>query len=224
MESTYLLAKGLLKPWLGTWFKWSLEGLENIPKKGPGLLAVNHIAYLDPLAAAYVVDKVGRVPRFLAKAELFDDKKIGWVLKGAKQIRVERGSREAPMALDRAIEAVNKGELVVIFPEGTITTNPDLSPMAAKTGAARLALATGVPITPCALWGTANVWGKSSKKNWKPRQDIAIRVGESIELTGDPSSAEVWATEGAKVMDAIATLVASLRAVVPDRRRRKAAA
>jgi 1-acyl-sn-glycerol-3-phosphate acyltransferase len=223
VESTYLLAKVILKPWLGTWFKWSLEGLDNIPKKGPCLLAINHIAYLDPLACAYAVDKVGRIPRFLGKAELFDDPKIGWVLKGAKQIRVERGSREAPMALDHAIKAVESGELVVIFPEGTITNNPDLSPMAAKTGAARLGLATGIPIVPAALWGTANIWGKGTKKNWKPGQDIAVRVGEPIQLEGDPEDADVWAREGARVMDAISVLVASLRAVVPDRRRRKAA-
>ncbi|MCA1707083.1 MAG: 1-acyl-sn-glycerol-3-phosphate acyltransferase, partial [Actinobacteria bacterium] len=81
MEPTYLLAKGLLKPFLRTWFRWTLEGIENIPTDGPAIVAFNHIAFLDPLAAAFAVDKAGRIPRFLAKAELFDDKKIGWVLK-----------------------------------------------------------------------------------------------------------------------------------------------
>lgn len=223
METTYKVAKAILKPWLSTWFHWSIEGVENIPRKGPALLAFNHIAYLDPLAAAFAVDRAHRIPRFLAKAELFDDKKISWVLKGAKQIPVERGSREAPMALDHAIDALERGEVVVIFPEGTITSNADLSPMAAKTGAARLALATEIPIIPCAIWGTANVWGKGYKKNWKPGQDIAVRVGEPIEAVG-ADTAETWSSLGADVMDAIAVLLASLRPVVPDRRRKKDAA
>ena len=83
MEPTYLLAKVILKPWLATWFRWYIEGLEHLPRKGAAILAINHIAYLDPLAAAYVVDKVKRTPRFLAKSELFDDKRIAWILRGA---------------------------------------------------------------------------------------------------------------------------------------------
>lgn len=86
-EPTYLLAKAILKPWLGAWFRWNIEGLENIPRRGPAILAFNHIAYLDAFAAAYVVDGAGRRPRFLAKSELFEDKRIAWVLKGAKQDR-----------------------------------------------------------------------------------------------------------------------------------------
>jgi 1-acyl-sn-glycerol-3-phosphate acyltransferase len=175
VESTYLLAKGVLKPWLATWFKWSIEGLENVPRSGPALLAFNHIAYLDPLAAAYVVDRAHRVPRFLAKSELFEDKKIGWVLRGAKQIEVRRGSKDAPMALEHAFAALKRGELIVVFPEGTITTDPDLKPMRAKTGTARLALGSGVPVVPCALWGTANIWPKGHAKRWRPR--VPGRVG-----------------------------------------------
>ena len=224
METTYTLAKAILKPWLSLWFDWSIEGLEHIPRKGPALLCFNHIAYLDPLAAAYALNEAGRIPRFLAKAELFDDKKIGWVLKGAKQIRVERGTKDAPMALDHALDAVRGGEAVVIFPEGTITTNHDLSPMEAKTGAARIALATQVPVIPAAVWGTANIWGKGYRKNWKPGQDIAVRIGEPLNVSGDPDSPDAWAAAGSKIMDAISVLVASLRPVVPDRRRKKDAA
>ena len=220
METTYLLAKGILKPWLATWFKWSIEGNENIPREGAAILAFNHIAYLDPLAAAYVVDTAGRVPRFLAKSELFEDKKIGWVLRGAKQIEVRRGSKHAPMALEHAFEALTKGELVVVFPEGTITTDPDLKPMRAKTGAARLALGSGVPVIPCAVWGTANIWPKGHAKRWRPRQDILCRVGRPLRLAGDPSSPEAWERAGAQIMDRIAVLLANIKPTIPDRRRR----
>lgn len=222
METTYLLAKGILKPFLASWFTWTIEGVENIPRRGPGLLAVNHISYLDPLAAAYVVDRAKRVPRFLGKSELFHDKRIAWILKGAKQIEVKRGTADAPMALDHAFSALEKGELIVVFPEGTITNDPDLKPMAAKTGIARLALGSGVPVIPCAVWGTQNVWPKGfAKRWWPPRQDICVRVGEPLQLKGDPDSPESWQSVGETVMEAIEVLLASIRPAVPDRRRPK---
>lgn len=222
METTYSLAKAILKPWLWGWFSWTLEGVENIPRKGSAVLAFNHISYLDPLAAAYVVDKAHRVPRFLAKSELFQDKRIAWVLKGAKQIEVRRGTRDAPMALDNAFAALDRGEAVVVFPEGTVTTDPDLKPMKPKSGTARLALKTHAPLIPCALWGTQNVWPKGYRKHWlPPRQDILVRVGESMDLSGLPDDPDGWRVVGERVMDEIGVLVAGLRPVVPDRRRPK---
>lgn len=220
MEPVYLLAKGILRPWLGTWFRWHIEGLENIPRSGPAILAFNHIAYLDPLAAAYAVDKAGRRPRFLAKAELFRDRRISWILRGAHQIEVRRGTPTAPMALDHALAALRRGEIIVVFPEGTITTDPELRPMRAKTGIARLALQSGTPVTPCALWGTQNVWPKGYAKRWRPRQDILVRIGDPLELEGDAHSRDAWARVGEEVMSAIGVLVAGLRPAVPDRRRR----
>jgi 1-acyl-sn-glycerol-3-phosphate acyltransferase len=115
--------------------------------------------------------------------------------------------------------------LIVIFPEGTITTDPDLNPMPAKTGLARLALATGAPVVPCALWGTANVWPKGfAKRWWPPKQDICVRVGSPVSFEGDRSSTADWERVGTEVMSEVGRLVASLRPVVPDRRRPKKAA
>ena len=222
MESTYLLAKAILKPFLHGWFRWNIEGAENIPRTGPALLAFNHISYLDPLATAYVVDKAGRVPRFLAKSELFQDRRIAWILKGAKQIEVKRGTSIAPMALDNAFASLRTGEMVVVFPEGTITDDPDLKPIPAKTGAARLALGSGAPLIPCALWGTQNIWPKGYAKSWRPpRQDILVRVGEPMTVSGDPASPDDWRLVSERLTEAIEVLVASLRPVVPDRRRPK---
>ncbi|HEX2196568.1 MAG TPA: lysophospholipid acyltransferase family protein, partial [Actinomycetota bacterium] len=130
----YLMTKGILKPWLKVWFRWRIEGADNIPSHGPAILALNHIAYLDPFAAAYVVDHRKRRARFLAKSELFGDRRIAWILKGCRQIEVRRGTPNAPMALDHALEALARGEIVVVFPEGTITNDADLNPMAPKTG------------------------------------------------------------------------------------------
>lgn len=219
MEPTWWLAKTMLKPWLSTWFRWQIEGLEKIPRKGPALLAFNHIAYLDPLAAAFAVDRARRRPRFLAKSELFKDKRIAWILRGAKQIEVRRGTAEAPMALDHAIDALHRGEIVVVFPEGTITDHPGLDPMEAKTGIVRLALATQVPVIPAAVWGTANIWPKGFAKSWRPGQDICVRIGDPMEVRGDIDDPESWREAGKQIMDEIAVLVAGLRPSVPDRRR-----
>jgi 1-acyl-sn-glycerol-3-phosphate acyltransferase len=220
MDSTYWLAKAIVKPPLAAWFRWSIEGLENIPRSGPALLAFNHIAFLDPLAAAYAVDRAGRKPRFLAKAELFKDRRINWILRGAGQIEVKRGTPEAPMALDKAVDALERGEIVVVFPEGTITKDPELNPMPAKSGIVRLSLLTDVPVIPCALWGTANVWPKGFAPSWRPRQDICVRIGAPMRVAGNIERSETWDDAGRQIMDSIAVLVASLRPAVPDRRRR----
>ena len=224
MEATYGLARAILKPWLASWFRWNIEGIENIPRSGPALVAFNHIAYLDPLAAAYVIDRAKRIPRFLAKHELFEDKRIAWVLKGAKQIPVRRGTQDAPMALDSALAAVERGEIIVIFPEGTITKDPELHPMEGKTGISRLAIQSGAPVIPAAVWGTANIWPKGYAKRWRPRQDIAVRVGKPVEFKGRGDSPEDWRRVAAEIMDEISLLVASIRPAVPDRRRPKKAA
>lgn len=224
MVGTYGLLRGVLKPWLTTWFRWSLEGVENIPRSGPALVAFNHIAYLDPLAAAYALDKAKRIPRFLAKHELFDDKRIAWLLRGAGQIPVKRGTADAPMALDAALDALNRGECIVIFPEGTITDDPDLHPMEGKTGISRLAIESGVPVIPAALWGTANIWPKGYAKRWRPRQDICIRVGEPTTFAGRSDTPEEWHRVAGEIMNEVSLLVASIRPAVPDRRRPRKAA
>lgn len=222
MESTYLLAKAILKPWLRTWFRWNVEGPENLPRRGPAIVAFNHIAYLDPFATAFVIDELGRTPRFLAKSELFEDKRISWILRGAGQIEVRRGTKDAPMALDNAFAALERGEVVVVFPEGTITADPDLTPMKPKTGTARLALQSGVPVIPGAVWGTANIWPKGyAKRWWPPKQDICVRIGKPVDLSGESDSREGWDQVGRKLMSEIGELLASIRPAVPDRRRPK---
>jgi 1-acyl-sn-glycerol-3-phosphate acyltransferase len=221
---TYSLAKAILRPWLTVWFQWNIEGLDNIPRSGPAILALNHISYLDPLAAAFIANKVGRRARFLAKSELFRDKRIGWVMRGAGQIEVKRGTKDAPVALDEAYAALDRGELVVVFPEGTVTTDPYLDPMAPKSGAARLALKTGAPLIPCAVWGTANVWPKGYKRSWRPGQRILVRIGTPIAATDETDSPEAWRSLGARLIGEIFRLLSEIKPAVPDRRRPKRSA
>jgi 1-acyl-sn-glycerol-3-phosphate acyltransferase len=220
-EPIYHLAKSAVIPWAHVWFRWQIEGIEKIPKHGPAILAWNHIAYLDPLAISYVVVRAGRRPRFLTKSELFQDRRIRWALSGSGQIEVKRGTRAAPVALDHALEALDRGEVVIIFPEGTVTTDPELNPRPAKSGVARLALKSGVPVIPCAIWGTANVWPKGYAHRWRPRQDIVVRIGDPVLIEGDFDTPRDWQTAGKRVMDAIAVLLAGIRPAVPDTRRPK---
>ena len=128
------------------------------------------------------------------------------------------------MALDASLAALRAGESVVIFPEGTITRDPDLNPMEGKTGIARLAIESGAPVIPAALWGTANVWPKGYAKRWRPRQDIVCRIGKPKHFSGRSNTPDEWRRITAEVMEEIALLVASLRPTVPDRRRPRKAA
>jgi 1-acyl-sn-glycerol-3-phosphate acyltransferase len=220
MEPVYQLARAVVVPWVHLWFKTLIEGRENVPSRGPALVAFNHIAYLDPLIIGAAVDASGRRPRFLTKSELFEDKRIGWVLRGCGQIEVKRGTRAAPAALDSALRALDRGEVVVIFPEGTVTTDPDLRPLPAKTGASRLALRSGAPVIPGGIWGTANIWPKGSyAKSWRPRQEVLLRFGEQLQVSGSPDDPAEWQRAGRQITDEISKVVASLRPLVPDRRR-----
>jgi 1-acyl-sn-glycerol-3-phosphate acyltransferase len=212
------LAKGVLIPPLWLWFDWRFEGMEHIPAEGPALVACNHISYLDPLAQAYFLVKAGRNPRFLAKIELFDNRLTGPVLRGAKQIPVRRGSGDrAPVEFGAT--ALREGELVVVYPESTVTTNPDFSPMPGKTGVARLTLATRVPVIPLAVWGTAPVWQRG-RRDLKYGRPIWVKAGPPLDFSvyedrrDDPGSVRAITDE---VMTQLSLLVEDLRARYPKR-------
>jgi len=202
------------------WFNWRLEGLEKIPQEGPVIVAGNHLSYVDPLAHGYFVVKAGRRPRFLAKQELFDAPFIGTVLRGARQISVERGTGDRS-PLEDAGRAVERGEVVVIYPEGTTaTTHEDFSPGRGKTGAVRLSLATGVPILPVATWGGQFVWRRSGRQSLTFGRPIWVVAGEPFDpserLDGE-ADARRLRTLTDDLMGELDKLVADLRARYPTR-------
>jgi len=180
-EPWFLAAKAVALPPAWLWFRWRFEHLERIPARGPALIACNHASYLDPIANAYAVVKAGRRPRFLAKDDLFEIPIVGRALAGAGQIPVSRGSGDrTPLATaERALAA---GEVVLVYPEGTVTTRPDGLPLAGKTGTVRLALTLDIPITPMASWGSTPVWQKSGPGSLRPGRPIVVRVGDPIDI------------------------------------------
>jgi 1-acyl-sn-glycerol-3-phosphate acyltransferase len=181
VEPWYHVAKGVLRPPFRLWFNWRLEGLEAIPAEGALIVAGNHLSYLDPFAHALFVIEAGRRPRFLAKRELFDNWFVGAVLRGAGQISVDRGTGDRS-PLDAAARALEEGEVVVIYPEGTTTTtNEDFSPGPAKTGAVRLSIRSGIPILPVATWGGQYVWRKQGRQSLAFGRPIWLRAGRLLD-------------------------------------------
>lgn len=189
------------------------RGRAAIPRSGGLILAVNHISNLDPVLLARFVLEVNRIPRFLAKSELFDTPVFRDLLRGARQIPVYRKQANAADALRDAVAALHAGELVVIYPEGTITRDPQRWPMLARNGVARLALATDAPVVPVAQWGAQAVFGPGIRV--RPRRVYSVLAGPPLDVApyrtdGPPSAAALQAVT-TTVMSRIRDQLAELR-------------
>lgn len=188
---------------------------DKIPATGGCIVVPNHVSHLDPLLTAYFVHDAGRIPRYLAKSGLFRTTFVGTILKSAQQIPVERLSRDAVGAYDAAVQAVNDGECVVVYPEGTLTRDPDLWPMVGKSGAARIALATGAPVIPIGHWGVQDVlYPYSSKPHLFPRKKVTMKAGDPVaidDLRAQPQTPQIVAETTDRIMSAITDIVADLR-------------
>jgi 1-acyl-sn-glycerol-3-phosphate acyltransferase len=218
-EPWFHFAAGVLRPLVGFWFNWRLEGLEHIPEEGPLLLACNHISYFDPLAHGYMLLKAHRRPRFLTKSELYGNPFMRRLLEGAHQIRVERGTGSQE-PLERARRALKDGEAVVIYPEATITRNPDSTPMQGKTGIARLALASEVPVLPIAVWGSRHVWQRDGARSLKFGRPIWLKAGVPMDFSeyeGRRDDPQTLRTVTDAIMDELTRLVNDLRSRYPKR-------
>ena len=151
-----------------------------LPTNGGFILAMNHLSIADPpIVAAFVYER-GWYPRFMAKAELFAKWPLGAVLRSIGQIPVDRRSSQAAQSLKDAADALSAGRCVIIFPEGTTTKREDLWPMPMKTGAVRLALTTGAPLIPAAIWGSAGAMPPKLGR----RPVITFAIGEPMDLSG----------------------------------------
>ncbi len=164
-----------------------ISGMEKIQITGGYLLVANHVSHLDPLYDSVVVRKSGRIPRFLAKASLWKVPVLGRALAGSDQIPVERGGSGAGQAsLEKATETLRSGRVVLIYPEGTVTRDPEQWPMRPRPGIGALALSGDFPVIPVAHWGTNlvyNSYQEGHKFHPLPRKDIHVVFGDPIDLT-----------------------------------------
>jgi 1-acyl-sn-glycerol-3-phosphate acyltransferase len=180
---------------------------------------------VDPLVFAHYVYAAGRLPRFMAKDSLFRLPLLGRIISGADQIPVHRGERDGADALRDAVQALRNGEAVVIYPEGTITRDPDGWPMLARTGVARLALMSGAPIIPVAQWGAHHDSGAGRTKarlRRLRRRTIRIRALEPMRVpplpAGEQASREQLRSVTDEVMRRIRVGVGELRGETPPER------
>jgi len=213
------LAVPILKPALLATTKRTWIDGEKIPATGGCILVFNHVSHVDPLTAAHIVYDHGRMPRYLAKSGLFKNRALASFLTAAGQIPVERLSKNAKGAFDAAVAAVRAGECVVVYPEGTLTRDPDLWPMAGKSGAARIALETGCPVIPVGQWGVHDLLYPYAKKpHLFPRTQVTMKVGDPVlldDLRAQPHTTKTVNEATRRIMAALTDLVADLRGEQP---------
>jgi 1-acyl-sn-glycerol-3-phosphate acyltransferase len=206
-------------PLVGRLFKLRWLHLERIPADGGVIIAINHISQIDTLATARMVWESGRIPRFLIKSTVFTVPVVGSILTNARQIPVFRGTADAIQSLSAAREAIDRGECVIIYPEGTVTQDLDYWPMQAKTGIARLALALpDVPVIPVGQWGAHRTLARGGSFRPFPRKSHQASVGQPVDLSRFwdlPVSSSVLHDATEEIMRAITTEVAGLRAEAP---------
>lgn len=205
------LAEPLLR--LLTRQRW-IDG-EKIPASGGCVVVGNHVSHADPLTFAHFVYGHGRIIRFLAKAEVFEVPVLGRLIRATGQIPVYRLTADASQAFRAAVAAVEQGKCVVVYPEGTITRDPDLWPMVGKTGAARIALSTNAPVIPVAQWGPQDLLAPyAARPRLFPRKTMVVKAGDPVDLDDlreQPLTPEALREATARIMDAITRLLEDIR-------------
>ena len=220
--SIYWLLASIALPPAALMMRLKITDGEKFPRSGPFILAPNHFSEIDPIVIGVAVWKLGRAPRFMAKAGLFSVPVIGYLLTKSGQVPVERhggGRGQDPVAAGGQL--VDKGQGVVVYPEGSLTRDPDLWPMRGKTGAVRIALTHGIPITPVAHWGTDKVMARYSRKiSFFPPKRIRVKFGDPVDLSqfaDRPLNTATLTEATAVVMAAVTELLADLRGETPPK-------
>ena len=196
--------------------RYHWHGPNRLPAEGAFVLAPNHFTNIDPLVVGTAVYISKRAPRFLAKASLFTVPVVGKLMSGMGQIPVERSGRTRlsdPLGGGRSL--VEQGGAIIVYPEGTLTRDPDLWPMRGKTGAVRIALENDVPIIPMAHWGTQRIMPRYAKKlRLFPPSRVDVIVGDPVDLSayrGRPLDQKTLFEATELVMQRITALLEELR-------------
>ncbi len=177
-RGAYRVIKLVLGGAMNRMYNVRVEGLDNVPATGTGIVAANHISFLDSLFIPLVLPR--RVT-YLAKAEYWESWKTRWFFDLVGQIPVKRqDSAKAQEALEAGLRVLGRGGLLGIYPEGT--RSPDGCLYRGKTGVARMAVQASSPIIPVGLIGTREIMAKEAKLP-SLRGEVTVRFGKPMEIT-----------------------------------------
>lgn len=208
-------SRGVIIPFLKLVSRHHVGGLEHIPPEGGFIAVCNHLSDLDSLTAMRSLVDAGVPAYSLAKSSIFEVPVLGHVFKAGGQIPVHRGTDKAGSSLIEAERRLRAGDVIMIFPEGTLSRDPLRWPMTGKTGAARLAMATGAPILPMGQWGAQEILDSfGGGFHPFPRKDVRVLIGETFTLDEygqDTSDRQVVRAATAEIMWRITVLVEQLR-------------
>jgi 1-acyl-sn-glycerol-3-phosphate acyltransferase len=191
-----------------TVFRMRFVGLEHVPATGGALLTYNHVSVLDPLMVALGAARRGRPVRFLVLTDDYQRRVVGWAFRRTRQIPLRRGLGDWT-AIDRVAGVLRSGRLAGMAPEGTVGHGEAMQ--AGQRGAARIALAAGVPVVPVGVWGTNHRWGKEGLGRELRRDAAATVFGPSIMPEGDPRSIPDTAAMTERIMGGIAEVAERAR-------------
>jgi 1-acyl-sn-glycerol-3-phosphate acyltransferase len=199
---------------LGTFkaMNWDVRvtGAHHVPATGGGIVATNHVGYLDFVFSGYGVREQGkRRLRFVAKREVFDNTFSGPLMRAMGHIPVDRGG-DTHIAMREVAAALEGGDLVGMFPEGTISRS--FVPLAGRPGAVRMAMSAGVPLIPGAVWGTQRIYTKGRKPS--PTRNVVISVAFGPAIAYDPDEDPLGVHE--RLMAAITELADRLQREYPQ--------
>lgn len=223
--SIFWLLGSIVVPLVGIFAKVEIEDGDKLPADGAYVLAPNHYSNFDPLVVAVVVWRLGRAPRFMAKESLFRVPVLGSALRATGMVPVSRTSSAAAArdTIRGSAALVEHGRGVIVYPEGTLTRDPELWPMRGKTGAVRLAVADDIPLVPMAHWGVQEIMPRYGKlRLWPLRRRVRVVIGDPIRMSAaaadlsQPASL-IAATD--VVMARIASLLGRLRGQTPPAER-----
>ena len=214
-----LFTKIILPPLIRSAMKCDFSGKENLARPGGLILAGNHLSYADWAAMALFSYEGGQYPVFTIKSPVFDVKIIGPLLRKFGQLPVYRGRSDAALLLKDVEQRLSRGACVIFYPEGTASRDPDQWPMVARTGVARAALTTGVPVIPVACWGAQVILPYGDKKpKLFPRKRVQVVAGPPVDLSAfkdQPLTAQTLRGATEAIMADVTRLLAGLRGEEP---------
>ncbi|WP_026460094.1 lysophospholipid acyltransferase family protein [Schaalia suimastitidis] len=217
----YRFARTVLTIVLSPWIRVKASGAEHIPTDGGFIAVCNHVSYVDGVLSCWQMARMGVPVRIMAKIELFSVPVVGAIFRALRLVPVDRKSKVPGAALAPTAEALRSGEAVAIYPEGTLTSDPDFWPMKLKTGAARLALDTQVPVIPYVQWGGQKIFPDGVKfPDIRPGRKVTAVVGTPVDLSdlySEAGSADHEAVEEAtrRIHAALVAEVAAIRGETP---------